>query len=183
VANTRVGHPAAYKSTAYTYNGSISNDESGFDSPGEYLSLAALRKAEEQAGKDITFNMNSAILTSLYSSGMVSLPQPPYSCPSGNCTWPPFPTIAVSAQCFDHRSRIHLNCSNPHLEGWNGDNFTTCAMEFKNSSLRGPWEPSSRLCFESEMRQKYSLGSGPIDDFNYGYSYIPNPRRNLHLCP
>jgi hypothetical protein len=118
--------------------------------------------------------MKSAIYTSLYSSGMVSLPQPPYSCPRGNCTWPPFPTIAVSAQCFDHTSRIHLNCSSPNMKPWNGNNFTACAMEFRNSSLLDPWEPSPRLCFESKTLREFGSDLDQIGDFNYGYSYMPH---------
>ncbi|KAF2680031.1 hypothetical protein K458DRAFT_247746, partial [Lentithecium fluviatile CBS 122367] len=43
-----------------------------------------------------SFQLGSALYTGLYSSGMVSLPNPPYSCPNGNCTWNTFPSLSVS---------------------------------------------------------------------------------------
>jgi hypothetical protein len=87
-----------------------------------------------------------------YSSGILSLPNSPYSYPryvmqslwdvrktyadpatySGNCTWPPFPTLGVSIQCFDDSARFHLNCSNPDLKPRFGYNYTACAIEEKN---------------------------------------------------
>ncbi|KAF4537710.1 uncharacterized protein LTHEOB_11482 [Lasiodiplodia theobromae] len=47
----------------------------------------------------------------LLSSPIISLPDPPFSCPTGNCTWDPFATLAVGTQCVNFDSYIQMNCS------------------------------------------------------------------------
>lgn len=47
----------------------------------------------------------------LISSPIISLPNPPFSCPSGNCTWDPFATLALGAQCVDFDSSIRIGCN------------------------------------------------------------------------
>lgn len=57
------------------------------------------------------FNMKVAMYSGLLSSNLLTLPSPPFSCPSGNCTWDPFGTLSVSAACSDITSSMNLNCS------------------------------------------------------------------------
>ncbi|KAI0594725.1 hypothetical protein F4775DRAFT_572768 [Biscogniauxia sp. FL1348] len=59
----------------------------------------------------IPYNMKAAVRNGLLSSNPRSFPSPPFSCPSGNCTWDPFATLAVGAQCQDLTSRVHINCT------------------------------------------------------------------------
>jgi hypothetical protein len=49
--------------------------------------------------------------TGLLASGMGAAPNAPYSCPTGNCTWDPFPTLAVGMECIDTPNYYALNCS------------------------------------------------------------------------
>ncbi|CAO2649241.1 Nn.00g066260.m01.CDS01 [Neocucurbitaria sp. VM-36] len=56
-------------------------------------------------------NMKAAIYNGLYSSSIVSQPNAPFSCPSGNCTWDSFPTLALGVECRDAPEQFRLNCS------------------------------------------------------------------------
>ncbi|KAJ3545639.1 hypothetical protein NM208_g2414 [Fusarium decemcellulare] len=60
---------------------------------------------------DIPHEIQVAVRIGLLSSHLSSTPNPLYSCPSGNCTWEPFSTPAVSSQCEDITSHVRLNCS------------------------------------------------------------------------
>lgn len=42
---------------------------------------------------------------------MISRPYPPFTCPSGNCTWDPFGTLAVGVECLDISDSVQLNCT------------------------------------------------------------------------
>lgn len=64
----------------------------------------------------------------------MSPPNAPYSGPTGNCTWPLYPTLGVSVQCFNDTPRFHLNCSISPPKVWRGSNLTICALEEKNPS-------------------------------------------------
>lgn len=55
--------------------------------------------------------MKSAIYNGLLSSDMTSRANPPSSCPSGNCTWDPFPTLAISASCSNTPDSFEIHCS------------------------------------------------------------------------
>lgn len=69
----------------------------------------------------LPYNMKAAMLNGLLSSNLVRTPDPLFNCPTGNCTWAPFSSLAVHANCVDMSSEVRLNCSN--------QNF------FKNSSI------------------------------------------------
>ncbi|KAL1966045.1 hypothetical protein VTN77DRAFT_4985 [Rasamsonia byssochlamydoides] len=58
------------------------------------------------------YNMKSAIYSGLLSSASLSTPSPLFSCPSGNCTWEPFSTLAVGSRCTDVTPFVSLNCTN-----------------------------------------------------------------------
>lgn len=64
--------------------------------------------------------MRVAAYNGLLSSNLVTLPTPPFTCPSGDCTWDPFSTLAVSSQCVNITDNVSLNCS----EGDSPDNST-----------------------------------------------------------
>jgi hypothetical protein len=123
--------------------------------------------------------MKAAVYTSLYSSSLIGIPDPPYSCSSGNCTWNNFPTLAVPAQCFDDSDNFQLNCSNPALEPWPGYNFTACALEAKDPLYRSGDPASSHKVFESDG--SYRDGAPYLDrnahcnnpNFEYGFPGSP----------
>lgn len=47
----------------------------------------------------------------LLSSNFASLPTPPFNCPTGNCTWEPFDTLAVGSKCVNITSHVEPNCT------------------------------------------------------------------------
>jgi hypothetical protein len=109
---------AAYASAAKTYNGttvpSNVNDYTNIGTLSCSLVVAKIADCFSHApclGLYTPFNMKSAMYSGLISSGMVALPTAPYACPTGNCTWDPFPTLAVSMECIDTEKYYTLNCS------------------------------------------------------------------------
>ncbi|PVI04523.1 hypothetical protein DM02DRAFT_725689 [Periconia macrospinosa] len=86
----------AYASTAKAYNGSLLVHKIG--------SSASMAQYSP-------YNMKSAMYTGLLSSGMTAAPNAPYSCPTGNCTWDPFPSLAYGIECTDLSKYYSLNCS------------------------------------------------------------------------
>ncbi|ORY04361.1 hypothetical protein BCR34DRAFT_56804 [Clohesyomyces aquaticus] len=84
----------AYASAAMNYNGSTNPNYGGYAGIGEFT----------------PFNMKSAMYSGLISSGMVALPTAPFSCPTGNCTWDSFPTLAVSMECIETGKYYEINC-------------------------------------------------------------------------
>jgi hypothetical protein len=55
--------------------------------------------------------MEVAMQTGLISGDSLSISNAPFSCPSGNCTWDPFSTLAVGVQCDNITSQVALNCT------------------------------------------------------------------------
>ncbi|ROW05791.1 hypothetical protein VMCG_05221 [Cytospora schulzeri] len=66
----------------------------------------------------IPYNMKAAIQNGLLSPNVPSTPSPPFSCPTGNCTWDPFATLAFGTQCEDIKSHVQIECYN---EAHNGE--------------------------------------------------------------
>jgi hypothetical protein len=115
--------------------------------------------------------------TGLYSSGMISLPQPPYSCPTGNCTWDPFPTLGVSVQCFDDAKNYFLNCTNLDSTSWPGQTFTPCTMAARNWGQM--WPPSSSMVLDSAgtwMPMSPSGYSAPYNPSQFDYGLTEQPQ-------
>ncbi|TVY21498.1 hypothetical protein LARI1_G002287 [Lachnellula arida] len=79
---------------AYTYG-------TGFEGAPEFVDGYTL----------LPYSMKTAVYQGLLSSNLISLADPPFNCPTGNCTWDPFSTLAVGSQCTDITSHIQLNCS------------------------------------------------------------------------
>jgi hypothetical protein len=64
--------------------------------------------------------MKAAIYSGVLASNLISLPAPPFNCPTGNCTWDPYATLSVSSQCIDVTSSVTLNCTGDAIsEGCN----------------------------------------------------------------
>lgn len=68
---------------------------------------------------NIPLNMKAALRNGLLSS---TLPNPPFSCPTGNCTWDAFATLAVGTQFEDLTSEVHIEC-------FNADNCTFTVLD------------------------------------------------------
>jgi len=80
--------------------------------------------------------MQTAIYSGLLLSNMLTLPGPPFICPSGNCTWDPFSTLSVNVDCSDMTSAVALNCSVDHSNVSTTDNGTTkCTFVSPNDTL------------------------------------------------
>ena len=59
---------------------------------------------------------------------MTSLPYPPYSCTTGNCTWDPFPNLGVTVQCCDNSADYSLNYSEAVSDIWPEHPFRPCTI-------------------------------------------------------
>ncbi|KAJ4366794.1 hypothetical protein N0V83_007319 [Neocucurbitaria cava] len=80
-------------------------------------SVGFLSPSHEGPALRTPFNMKSAIYNGIFSSVTTSPPVPPFSCPSGNCSWDPFPTLALNVQCRDAPEQYRLNCSEADYHG------------------------------------------------------------------
>ncbi|KAJ4423351.1 hypothetical protein N0V82_001954 [Gnomoniopsis sp. IMI 355080] len=81
----------------------------------------------------LPYGMKAAALNGLLSSNLVTLPTPPFSCSTGNCTWDPFSTLAVNSQCIDVANDVNLNCT----EGQLGCNLVSHDNSTLQSLLNG----------------------------------------------
>ncbi|KAL8782737.1 MAG: hypothetical protein Q9213_005161 [Squamulea squamosa] len=54
------------------------------------------------------FSTQSAVIAAFFGSTM---PETPAVCPSGNCSWSPYQTLAVCSQCVDISDQIHIDDS------------------------------------------------------------------------
>lgn len=60
-----------------------------------------------------------------------SIPQ--YTCPTGNCTWEPVPSLAVRALCFDVTSSLKETCEH-YKDTTSGLTVTNCTLALQNGS-------------------------------------------------
>jgi hypothetical protein len=61
----------------------------------------------------LPYSMKAAAFNGLLSSNLLSLPSPPFNCPTANCTWNPFSTLAIGVECKNITNRVSLNCTTP----------------------------------------------------------------------
>ncbi|KAF2189313.1 hypothetical protein K469DRAFT_748002 [Zopfia rhizophila CBS 207.26] len=61
----------------------------------------------------LPYDMRAAMYGGLISLNQWDLPTPPFSCPSGNCTWEPFSTLSINTICEDMTPKVSLNCTSP----------------------------------------------------------------------
>lgn len=91
--------------------------------------------------------MQSAIYNGMRAKGpsgvLMTEPLPLFSCPSGNCTWDDFDTLAVDIQCVNEPEFFKLKCyPDPNLEPYRG---TRCAIQWDETMPRYGSETISRL--------------------------------------
>ncbi|KAE9984652.1 hypothetical protein EG327_004966 [Venturia inaequalis] len=124
----------ATTTVAYIYNGARDSTKGGFPNGGVTImigggpskstpkSLDATDAKSKRGGisdeddKDDKFtkysrmphNLRAAMFNAIFTSNLMSLPDPLYSCPTGNCTWDPFLTLGVSTICFNVASEVSL---------------------------------------------------------------------------
>ncbi|KAK9415826.1 hypothetical protein SUNI508_10126 [Seiridium unicorne] len=83
-------------------------------------------------------DMEAAIRIGIMSSNLLSLPDPPFNCPTGNCTWDPFSTLAIGTKCLDITDSVSLNCSATDIDGCifaaPNDPLLSAMLEKENSS-------------------------------------------------
>lgn len=128
-------------------------------------------------GDDIPFNLRSAVYTGLFSTTMISPQQPPYSCPTGNCTWDPFPTLGVSVQCFDDAASYFLNCSKQDSSSWPGHKYSSCNMAGLN--IQQIYPPSSSMVYESRgsfMPISPRSHFAPYNSSNFDHGFSGEPK-------
>lgn len=122
---------------------------------------------------------------------MASLPNPPYLCATGNCTWDPFPTLGISVQCFENAKDYTLNCSEVDNETWPGRPFQACKMDDPfnmvdpGGQLMDPFnysKPSEEMVYTSLPGHDYGspwhFNSAPYNAsaFDYGFPGDPSDR-------
>lgn len=131
--------------------------------------------------------------TGLYSFGMINPPGPPHTCPTGNCTWAPFPTLAFSTKCVDISSKYHLNCSDAPSS--TNDSVAACVLRPVQENVADSWGPSKYTVFTGianqnrggsaselppDLRSGFGLPETNSSSLNFGYaSFIWSLAKNL----
>lgn len=76
----------------------------------ECLCLIALQVLfNKNPDNSIPYDIKAAIRAGLLAPNPLSIPTPPFICPTGNCTWDPFGTLAISSTCHNISSSVHLD--------------------------------------------------------------------------
>ncbi|QSZ28822.1 hypothetical protein DSL72_003327 [Monilinia vaccinii-corymbosi] len=87
------------QSVGYNYKGvedasqraqSVAANTYGSVNPADFIEIAHY---------SLPYNMKAAMYGGLLSSDVAAPPNPPFSCPTGNCTWEPFSTLSVTSKC------------------------------------------------------------------------------------
>ena len=99
--------------------------------------------------------MKSAMYTGLLSSGMMAAPNAPFSCPTGNCTWDPFPSLAIGIQCIDMSSYYTLDCSSNFTAAeWPAD---ACRIAPTKNNISSIWlDDYAKSPFKITLRPRES---------------------------
>jgi hypothetical protein len=129
--------------------------------------------------ENIPYNMKSAIYSGLTSSN-ISLPDPLFSCPTGNCTWEPFSTLGVSSRCVNLTSQVTLNCTTiPANENFHADTTEWCS--FASPTLYPDATPTTLMIINSSAPAFASATIARVDwikaldnIINYPYTVL-NP--------
>jgi hypothetical protein len=75
---------------------------------------------------NLPYSMKAAMYSGLLSSHLVRLPDPPFECTSGNCTWDPFLTLGVETLCTNHTDLVMLACSKDDMTCYEGNRPFNC---------------------------------------------------------
>lgn len=173
------GNPSleAFASTAFTYTGSVGDISESYMSYGKCNRRTLVNTCLLDPGYSVPFNIKSAINAGLHSSDMFSSPDPPYSCPTGNCTWDPFPTLGVSVQCADDTSSYFLNCSEPDSRSWPGHTWRPCTVQSRTD--KQTYKPDEFTPFDSHSALVPDSPDYPGSDFdvsNFDFGFQGKPR-------
>ena len=86
--------------------------------------MVELKSTGDSASAD--FAMTSAVLSGLWQSDTLVAQQTKHSCPSGNCTWDTFQSLAVCSACIDLTDRLSRNIVSyiPTCDGGGSFNLT-----------------------------------------------------------
>ncbi|KAF1986167.1 hypothetical protein K402DRAFT_404598 [Aulographum hederae CBS 113979] len=90
-------------------------------------------------GAILPYNIRAAVYSGLMSGGAISLPDPPFACPSGNCTWDPYSTLAFNVQCVDRSQEVRLDCGpevNPGSSSTNSTDPASCRLAPTSDMMR-----------------------------------------------
>ncbi|KAF2132206.1 hypothetical protein P153DRAFT_429386 [Dothidotthia symphoricarpi CBS 119687] len=162
----------AYASAALTYDGDVGEVGSEYMVGSSFLRMQA---------DNVPFNLKASIYTGIYSSAIIAPPFPPYSCPSGNCTWDPFPTLGVSVQCLEDSSRYHINCSDTTLFSWDNSTYKPCFMEaidpeFRTANRTAPQYDVLTLDRFFDHVSPFEPFKYPDARYNASYSFSETPK-------
>lgn len=108
---------------------------------------------------DIVSSFKAAAYNGLFGSGHNLLT--PY-CPSGNCTWAPYQTLAVCSQCVNVTGLIEYTRSNHHVQG--------CDLDDHGSSCL--WSLPNGLALNNSAALNTSGTLPPIMLDNVGHSLV-----------
>ncbi|KAF2807923.1 uncharacterized protein BDZ99DRAFT_522530 [Mytilinidion resinicola] len=95
------------------------------------------------------------ISTAIYSNSNDTFTPPPSNCPSGNCSWPTYSSLAVCNQCKDVTNLLYYQCRNYTIVDYVADNAS-------NTNKACGWLLNNTL-----MVGKDDLGS--IEEHSYHY--------------
>jgi hypothetical protein len=88
-------------------------------------------------GSGATYSAPMDMIAAMYSGVLTSNIDPVSpSCPSGNCTWPATPTMAVCGECaaLDYgEPDCYFVCDDPGATGWRACNYTLLEMTDRSS--------------------------------------------------
>ncbi|KAF2098765.1 hypothetical protein NA57DRAFT_76004 [Rhizodiscina lignyota] len=138
---------------AYQYNGSANSDLWNMISPDSGFGA-------------IPYNLRAAIYDGLTSSNQLSLPYPYSNCPTGNCTWDPFGTLAVNVNCSNITSSVKIDCSNENTANQactfkGNDDYLMATM--LNGSTPTTWMVlGSAMCVQGNMNALCGTASAPL---------------------
>ncbi|TID18691.1 hypothetical protein E2P81_ATG05672 [Venturia nashicola] len=93
----------AATTVSYSYNGARDSTKGGLPGAGFPVPINVLN-----VDSRMPHNLRAAMFNAIFTSNLMSLPDPLYSCPTGNCTWDPFRTLGVSTSCFNISSEVSL---------------------------------------------------------------------------
>ncbi|KAI8710873.1 hypothetical protein NCS52_01530100 [Fusarium sp. LHS14.1] len=82
----------------------------------------------------VPLSLKGNTYNALLFSGRDEVVNPQVVCPTGNCTWDPFSTIAFQARCTNISSLIRNSCSNS-----NNTRATSCRITIQGSPLNVTW--------------------------------------------
>jgi len=96
---------------------------------------------------EISFSLLSSIYNAALpgpAGGISTVNQPFFTCTSGNCTFPPFATLAVCSECFDVSDYVESSCDANNL----------CSANFEGLRAQG-WQQPDNNNINTILNQTY----------------------------